>query len=202
MHCSAHSADRESAGGKPLRDLKGYSSLATILTMMEDQPPVLLFYSLWLHTLADKHTRVHMPVSCLRLESKSDSFLPTFLSRPHCFVSRCSIAAWPHGAVPQKGPHQHGQTSPWAFRVFHPSQFGGPKSEAAWSTCGEVWLTRNQFMLLPVAWAEWRPLPSNGCNQTNQRSLRRNQAKGVFFHWILLVCLFILNVFLNLRTYR
>lgn len=46
MHCSTHSADREDAGGKPLRDLKGYSSLATILTMMEDQPPVLLFYSL------------------------------------------------------------------------------------------------------------------------------------------------------------
>lgn len=114
MLCSVCSADRENSGSKPLRDLKGYPSLATVLTMVEDQP--LLFHSVATHT--QTNTNVHIPVSCLRLKAKSDSFMPTFLSGPHCFVSHCSSAAWPHGTLPQRRLQQRGQTSPRTFKFF------------------------------------------------------------------------------------
>lgn len=62
--------------------------------------------------------------------------------------------------------HRGDRTNPGKLRPGLTSllSWPGPKSEAAWSTSGEIWLTRNQFVLLPVAWAEERPLTSNGCN--------------------------------------
>lgn len=82
---------------------------------MEDQPPLTL--SLAAHTHSKTHAQVHMPVSCLRLYSKSDSLLPAFPSQPYCFVSRCSIGARSHKTLPEKGLHQ--QPSPSAFQLFN-----------------------------------------------------------------------------------
>lgn len=62
----------------------------------------------------EKLTHIHMPVSCLRLNLKSESFLPTFLRRPHCSLSRCFIAAWPDRTRPEKGLHQF-TLSGWVF---------------------------------------------------------------------------------------
>lgn len=45
-------ADRHSAACKPLRGLKGYISLATVIALVRDQP-LLLFYPV------DKHKRSH-----------------------------------------------------------------------------------------------------------------------------------------------
>lgn len=158
---------------KPLRDLKGYPSLATILTKTRGSastPPLLL--SVTAHTHRKTHPHIHMSDSCQRLPSQSGSFLPTFLSQPHCFVSRRSTNSWPQRTPPQRGLQQHRHSSTWAFIPFHPGRFRRPKTEAAWRTWGEIWLTRNHFLLLQLAWAEQSSITSNECNSTNQ-SLRR-----------------------------
>lgn len=158
--------------------------------MMEDQPPVLLFT----HSQTSTHTcshasllpaiKVQIWLTLAHIPELTPLLCQSLLHR--CMTTRDS-------ATERTAPvHQCGQTSPWAFHVFHPGRFGGPKSE-------EILLTRNQCMLLPVALAEWRPLASNGYNQ---RSLRRN-----FFYWILLsgqrLIFFILIIltFLTFRTY-
>lgn len=62
MFCSVYSADKESAASKPLRDLKGYTSLATVLTMVKDRP-LLLFYTV------DKHRHSHArPLPAIRAQ--------------------------------------------------------------------------------------------------------------------------------------
>lgn len=147
------------AANKPLSNLKGFSSLATPVTMRIR----LQSFSSTVTTHTHTHMHIHMPVSCLRLPSKSDSLLPAFLSRPHCMTTRDSATA---------------RTGPPAF---------GSVIRPAGRTWGEVRLTRNQFKLLTGSWAAGRV---NGYNRTGQRSLRRNQAGGGgdFFHWILPFC--------------
>lgn len=140
-------------------------------------PPVLLFCPLWLQS----NTLVF---TC---PSPACDYSP---SRAHCPDSWVDPTA-----LSVVAPLLHDHTGSAAeraalaranftlgFRVFHP----GFKSDAAW----EIWLTTTQFLLLPVAWAEWRTLASNGCNQTNQRSLRGNQAKGISStaFWLLSSC--------------
>lgn len=128
-----------------LEKLKVCPGLAAIL--MEDQPPLAL--SLAAHTHSKTHAQVHMPVSCLRLYSKSDSLLPAFPSQPYCFVSRCSIGARSHkrkDSTSNLHPRRF-SCSTWLFwRTL--------KKNCLKHMQREIWLTRNQFILLSVEWTK------------------------------------------------
>lgn len=50
-----YSAGRVNTASKPLRDLKGYPNIATVLIVVEDQP--LVFHSVAAHS--DKHKHSH-----------------------------------------------------------------------------------------------------------------------------------------------
>lgn len=72
-------------------------------------PPVLLFCPLWLQSNTLVFT---CPSPACDYSPSRAHCLPGFLSRPHCFVSCCSIAAWPHGLCRREGCTGTGKLHP------------------------------------------------------------------------------------------
>lgn len=110
---------------------------------MEDQPLVLLFYSLWLyrHPQRQTHMHVHMPVIIVQIGL-------TLVHIPESTPQLCQ--SLPNRCVTTQGSATKGTTPTQmhltpGFWVFHPGQFGQPKTEAAWSARREIFTNKERI---------------------------------------------------------
>ena len=161
---------------KPLRDLNGCSSLATAPARMEDQPLVLLFYP----PGTQGQTQIHVPAIMIQIGLVLAHIPESTPLLCESLLHRCLIT--PDSATERITPTQRRRV------FFHPGQFGGPETEAPWSTCREIWQTGGETIHVTSTGLSRTKASLIKWLQTNQREKSEEESSQEHFvHWILLV---------------